>query len=148
MAATGRKPKPYNLRVIEGNREHRPLPECPQPKIAHLKAPVWMSKEAKKEWKRIIKELYANNLFTKMDKAALEGYCVCYARWKEAEKKVDVPIFKTEKGYIGMHPLVSIALKYSAQMRAYLAEFGMTPSSRTRISVDKKGREKNDDLDW
>ena len=55
----------------------------------------------------------------------------------EAEEKADLAVFTTESGYVGPNPFINIALKYSKEMRAFLVEFGMTPSSRMRVDIDK-----------
>ena len=91
----------------------------------------------KKEWRRISKELYALGLLTTIDRAALEAYCQCYARWREAEEKVVIETFETDTGYVGQNPYINIAVKYEKEMRAFLVEFGMTPSSRARVNIEK-----------
>lgn len=141
MAIKGRKPKPVELRVIEGNREHRPIPQIPKPRAKWIPAPRWLSKNAKKEWRRISRELYTLGLLTIIDRVALEAYCQCYAKWKEAEEKAELAVFKTESGYVGPNPFINIALKYAKELRAFLMEFGMTPSSRTRLSIDEGAEE-------
>jgi len=137
MGTVGRKPKPAELRLIEGNREHRPIPEVPKPKPVLPKPPRWLNPIAKKEWKRIVPGLYNLGLLTVIDLAALEAYCQCYAKWREAEEKAKIEVFKTETGYTSQNPYINVAIKYSKEMRAYLTEFGMTPSSRTRVNTEK-----------
>lgn len=143
----GRKPKPPNLRVIEGNREHRPIPECPDPPKKHISAPRWLDPLAKKEWRRISKELYSMGLLTAIDKAALEGYCQSYAKWKQAEQKAKIGVFQTKTGYIGQNPYINIAIKYAKEMRAFLVEFGLSPSSRTRINISDRPEEEKDTME-
>jgi len=133
----GNKPKPPELRLIEGNRGHRPIPVTPKPKREHPPASRWITREAKREWRRISKELFSLGLLTVVDRAALEAYCQCYARWKEAEAKVDMVCPETESGYLQQNPYIGISLKYVKEMRAFLTEFGMTPSSRARVNVEK-----------
>jgi len=141
MAIKGRKPKPVGLRLYEGNREHRPIPQIPKPRIKWIPAPRWLSPFAKKEWRRVSKELYKLGLLTIIDRVALEAYCQCYAKWKEAEKKAELAVFQTDSGYVGPNPFINIALKYAKELRAFLMEFGMTPSSRTRLSIDEGAEE-------
>ena len=119
----GRKPKPPQLRLIEGNREHRPIPTTPNPQSKQLYAPKWLDPLAKQEWRRISKELYVLGLLTKIDRAALEGYCQSYAKWRQAEEKAKIGVFKTESGYISQNPYINIAIKYIKEMRAFLVEF-------------------------
>ena len=137
MSKPGRKPKPAELRLLEGNREHRRIPETVKPKVKRIPAPHWLHPEAKKEWKRMVRELQPLGLFTVIDKVALEAYCQLYAKWKAAEQKAELHIFETDSGYKSINPYINVALKYAKEMRAYLVEFGMTPSARTRVNVDK-----------
>lgn len=137
MAKCGRKPKPVELRIIEGNREHRPIPKVPKPRKVLPRAPRWLHPLAKKEWRRIVPELYRLGLLTVLDRAALQAYCQAYAKWREAEEKAKLEVFQTDSGYVGQNPYINVALKYHKEMRAWLAEFGMTPSSRVRINIDK-----------
>ena len=133
----GRKPKPPELRVFEGNREHRIILNTPKSTPQLPYAPRWLSPIAKQEWRRISRELYALGLLTTIDRAALEAYCQCYARWREAEEKLKIETFETDTGYVGQNPYINIAIKYAKEMRAFLVEFGMTPSSRVRVNIEK-----------
>ena len=137
----GRKPKPTNLRVLEGNRGHRPLPKDePQPRSDYTPCPIWLKGKARQEWKRITPELRRLGLLTIVDRAALAAYCQAYTRWVEAEAIVEKEglIFTTDKGYLQQRPEVGIAQKAMQIMKAFAAEFGLTPASRTRISVSQK----------
>jgi phage terminase small subunit len=60
------RPKPKELRLLEGNRGHRPIPETPQPR-AEPKfpyAPRHLSEFAKKEWRTRGNELFHMRLIT------------------------------------------------------------------------------------
>jgi P27 family predicted phage terminase small subunit len=142
----GRKPKPPELRVFKGNRGHRIIPNTSKhtPQLPY--APRWLSSIAKQEWRRISKELYTLVLLTTIDRAALEAYCQCYARWREAEEKVTIETFETDTGYVGQNPYINIAIKYVKEMRAFLVEFGMIPSSRVDIEKLKDTKSEWDDL--
>jgi len=78
-------------------------------------------------------------LLTNIDRVALAAYCQAYARWVEAEKGIKKSglIVKTKDGNIIQSPLVGIANTAMKLVHKFLIEFGMTPSSRSRISVDK-----------
>jgi P27 family predicted phage terminase small subunit len=137
--AAGRKPKPAGLHDLEGTRNrHRNkgqepifggVPTCPK----HL------SKAAKAEWKRVSTELGSTGLLTSVDRAALAAYCSAWARWVEAEEKIKEfgMVAKSPKsGYPIQNPYVSISNTSLDQMRKFAAEFGMTPSSRTKIRIE------------
>ena len=141
----GPPPKPTALKLLAGNPGKRKLNEKePKPKSApKLMPPAWLHKDAKVEWRRIAPKLAKLDLLSEIDRMALAAYCQCYARWKEAEEYLSQngATFEsyTDEGetkYVGQVPQVAIALNMLKQMKAFLTEFGMTPATRTRISVD------------
>jgi P27 family predicted phage terminase small subunit len=145
----GRKPKPTQLRIVEGNREHRPINEN-EAKFSPLEpeCPDWLSDEAKAEWSRIVKELKTVGMLTLADRSALAGYCQAWARWSEAERVIDEKgtVFETDSGYCQQRPEVVIAHKYLDKVIKFCAEFGLTPSSRGRIRLPDV-EENDEDLD-
>ena len=87
MAQRGRKPKPTAVKVLEGNPGKRSLNTAePKPEKKAPRCPSWLEDEAKKEWKRMCKQLEQLGILTEIDMAAFAGYCQAYARWKEAEE--------------------------------------------------------------
>jgi len=142
----GPAPKPTALKELTGNpgkrttnkREPRPVQKIPP-------CPKHLSDEARKEWRRVSKQLAQLKLVTEVDRAALAAYCQAWARWVQAEKAMAATDFKmietTEKGYPVLSPWFSVADKSMRQMRAFLAEFGMTPSSRSRVQAPKENEE-------
>ena len=132
--------KPIALARLEGNPGKRRLPTVDEevrvgPGAPEL--PNWLDAEAKAEWRRVVPELTAVGLLGKVDRAALSGYCQAWARWKEAEAILSAKglTSKIKSGYIMQRPEVAVALKYLAMVKAFCSEFGLTPSSRARMSV-------------
>lgn len=147
----GRKPKPTNLKLIQGNPGKRKLPEHePTPDVAdpEYPAPEHLSEFAKAHWGAVCRMLSEANVLTVMDLDALAMYCDAYARWVEANEKIRVTgtvVKAPTSGYPMQSPYLSVANKAFEQMRAILTEFGMTPSSRTRVKTVSKA--KDDPLD-
>ena len=142
----GRKPKPTNLKELAGNPGHRPLnanePAPPAPERAPY-APRHLNDEAKKEWRRIVKLAMDVGLYTDVDYAALAMYCQAWGRWVEAERKVQEQgeILESDRGGLYQNPWLHVANKAWDQMRKVLAEFGFTPSSRSRLQVEPRDEE-------
>ena len=107
------------------------------------------SEEAKKEWKRMAKQLEHLGILTEIDMAAFAGYCQAYARWKEAEEFITQhgTIVKTPSGYWQQVPQVSIAQTYLKIMNKFCEQFGLTPSARSRISTDSGEDKQNDEME-
>lgn len=136
----GRKPKPTQLRIIRGNPGKRPLPEHEAQAEPKLPPPLpHLSAAAKKEWRRTGKRLLALGLVTEIDSAALGIYCQAYGRWSEAEEQLTKfgTVIKAPSGFLVQSPYLAIANKCMEQMMKALVEFGMSPSSRSRVHAAK-----------
>lgn len=136
MAIRGRKPKPTALKRLEGNLGRRPLnSDEPVVPSGDLKCPRWLLPAAKVEWKRLVGPLTEMGILTQADMAVFAAYCQAYARWKEAEEFITEhgSTFETPNGYIQQRPQVSIAANQKRDMLSFCAEFGLTPSARSRI---------------
>ena len=143
----GRKPKPTAQKIAEGNpgkrkingREPQPAPDAPR-------MPDHLGKIARQEWRRMIKQLQPLGLLTTIDGGALALYCTAYERWADAEQQVRNTgiIVKAPSGFPVQNPYLAVANKAMGQMQKLLVEFGCTPSSRSRIAIDKQAPE--DDL--
>lgn len=145
----GPKPKPVELRVLHGTAARAIAASVPKPRRQLPRCPEFLVGEAELCWKRTAKELYDAGLLTVIDKDALAMYCTAYARWRDAEKVVAqrglvvlTNVKKDDEGnvigggnYI-QNPYLAIANKAMEQMLKLEAEFGMTPSSRTRVRAD------------
>ena len=134
----GRRPKATRLKVLAGNPGKRPLNgEEPQPKRSIPRCPDHLDADAKKEWKRLTKELDEVGLLSDMDRAALAAYCVVYARWVRAERKVASlgAVLETADGNLYQNPHLAVANQALDQMHRLGPLFGLDPSSRSRMHV-------------
>jgi P27 family predicted phage terminase small subunit len=117
------------------------LPDCPE----HLQD------EARAEWFRICAALDTMGLLTSADHALLEAYCVTYARWLDAEakvKKFGTIVKSPNKGFPMSSPYLHVANASMEQLRKLAVEFGLSPSSRSRIRIgdERAGSELDDFL--
>ena len=139
----GRKPVPTALHILRGNPSKKDLSATNEPvlKGAAPTAPRYLSKEAKKHLRQIAKQLVECKVMTKLDGDALSTYCVAWARWVEANDhlKIESTIIKAPGGYMMQNPWLSISNQAFNQMKALLVEFGMTPSSRTKVQAIPDG---------
>jgi P27 family predicted phage terminase small subunit len=87
-----------------------------------------------------------------VDRAALSGYCESYSRWRRAEEEIADSFtyeffdkdFKTKRT---KKPEVQIAIDSLNQVRAFCAEFGLTPSSRVRVNPTERKKRVEDTLE-
>ena len=134
----GPRPKPTSIKIYEGNPGNRPLNKNePKPKSTPPKCPKHLDRRAKREWKRMASVLERLGLLTEIDGTAFAIYCQAFGTWVEAVEKIKKTgmIVKAPSGYPIQNPYLAIANKAVGQMKSLLTEFGMTPSSRSRISV-------------
>jgi phage terminase small subunit len=73
----GAPSKPVELKVLEGNRGHRPLDLSSvfRPEVGEPDMPKFMSAEAEKVWKRLVPELIRYSLLSKIHGPLLEMVC-------------------------------------------------------------------------
>ena len=138
MKTPGPPPTPTNLKALLGNPGKRRLNNRePDPEPAIPSCPSFLNKEARREWRRVSKLLFANGLMTQLDRAALAGYCDAYARAAEASRQLQKYglIVKSPNGYPMQSPYLAILNTALQEMRAFCTEFGMTPSSRSRVKT-------------
>lgn len=105
--------------------------------------PKWLINDvAKKEWRRIIKQLKEINIVGNLDRANLGGYCNAYANYIKATEILKDQTFYVERetrtGIIVVkNPMVDIQQTYAAEMRKFASLCGLTIDSRLKASVAK-----------
>jgi P27 family predicted phage terminase small subunit len=152
MAQRGPKPKPTTLKVLSGTaRKHRLGRDEPRPEVSRPDPPDHLTKAARGEWDRVVDALFRMGVMSDLDRAALAAYCQAYGRWVAAEsalarmaEKDTVThglMVRTKAGNAIQNPLVGAANKAMADMVRYAAEFGLTPSARTRVTASASGED-------
>jgi P27 family predicted phage terminase small subunit len=133
----GRKPKPSHIKKLEGNPGGRKLNDKePTPTPELLPCPPHITGDAKAEWERISPKLYRLGLLSEIDGAALAGYCQSYAIWADATRNMEKLGYIVEiNGHPQQSPYYNVMNRALKEMKAFMVEFGMTPSSRSRISA-------------
>ncbi len=143
MGQRGPRPTPTAILRQRGSRranlrkgERQPLRERPT-------CPRWLDKTAKACWKQIIPQLDQMGILTTIDANAIARYCVLWSRWIKAEQFIaghgETYPLRDNEGRVKclqQFPQVAIAHRLSIALTKIESEFGMTPSSRSRIDVD------------
>jgi P27 family predicted phage terminase small subunit len=134
--------------MLEGNPGKRALNDRePTPALGVPDCPNYLDDEAKAEWFRTAKVLSDMGLLSLADRTALAAYCVVYGRWLKAEeqvKKFGSIVKSPEKGFPMKSPYLSVADQALDAMLKLMVEFGLTPSSRSRIRVPAGGQAKDE----
>jgi P27 family predicted phage terminase small subunit len=132
----GRKPKPTNLKMIQGTyRPDRANPSEPKPRAVIPPCPEFLQGEARKQYQKTAKKLARIGLMTELDDMALSMVCQGWADYLEATDQVKRSgmLVKSPNGFPVLNPYLIAANQALKKVRALFAEFGMTPGSRSRI---------------
>lgn len=140
MAKRGTKPKPTRVKELEGNPGHRPLNKAePKPDVTSAATlPYGVTRTARKFHRQYAPLLTRLGILTEADEAAFALMSVHYGIAIDAARELR-ETGMTIEGRDGAkkHPLTQVFRDNSQAFRQYADEFGMTPSARTRISVDE-----------
>lgn len=150
MAANaGRTPKAAALKLIGGRGNGtdsggRPVRKPPAFQRSVPAAPGWLSSTARAEWDRVVPELSRLDLLKEIDGSALSAYCEMVDLFVRATGDVheggltvenhSVRRDGSESTWFTANPAVGVQLKAQAAVRAWCAEFGLTPSAEGRIA--------------
>jgi P27 family predicted phage terminase small subunit len=140
MGKRGRQPKPSVLRVLEGNPGKRKINKTePRPPVCVPECPEWVSADARKYWGEVSEMLHNLGVLTSADIIALALLVDALAQYIGAKEDIaqrgDTQV--SESGYECPRPSVAIRNKSVETVVKILAHFGMTPSSRSSISIAK-----------
>lgn len=135
VARRGRKPKPTALKILDGTRADRVNQGEPRVPTGTPDAPEILDPVARAEWDRIVALLAGSGVLSRVDGAALTLYCQTFSHWVEAEKSLQAKglLIETPEGALRPSPYMGISQKAVETMHRLLVEFGLTPSSRSRI---------------
>jgi P27 family predicted phage terminase small subunit len=118
--------------------EREPKPRA----VLDLKPPAVLDGDAEglRIWGWAVEQLSAMKILTVADESALTNFSVAWSRWVEAEQFIrkhgSAYAIRDDAGEIRamvQFPQVSIARNLLSIIRGYQQEFGLTPSSRSRI---------------
>jgi P27 family predicted phage terminase small subunit len=147
LSRKGFAPAPTAIKLLKGVQPKRINKREAHPPVGDVPvAPPHLSEVAQREWTRLVPDLAACGLLTRIDHAALEGYCETRARVLalEMELRTDKPVIYTKKGWPILNPKFTALQSEYKQLMRFFIEFGMTPSARSRIQIEPKAPEEGD----
>jgi P27 family predicted phage terminase small subunit len=147
----GPAPKPGELKVLEGGRGNRPidLTALFRPEVGVPSIPPRLSREGRKAWKRLTPELERYNLVSLVDADALFMLCQTIGRLEQVERAIAgrqaqlvaegkepaaALIGLTPKGMEVQSVMYQVLNREMEKLRHLLAEFGLTPAQRARVT--------------
>lgn len=155
-----RPKKPLEFQAKHLTQEEKTKKELEEQEIRNLnksqlgKPPTWLrDSQAKKEWKRLNKELEEISVICNLDYNNLGAYCNAYSfyvqTFKKLEKQPLITEFTNKAGATNFveNPLINIQIKYSQEMKKYATLLGLTIDSRLKIASIKNQNNQNDLVD-
>ena len=138
----GRKPTPTQLKILSGNPGRRPLnPREPKAKVGRPAKPRGLTEKARKAWDDFVSYLGELGVLHTVDRHAIELMAETYVEWRQhtttLEREGTIYKAPTERGFmIRPRPEVSMRSDAARRLASLLAEFGLTPSTRSRLEIN------------
>lgn len=149
---SGPASKPVELKVLEGNRGHRPLnlDATFRPEVGLPPIPKGLTADARKVWKRLSAELLRYNLMSVVYSDAFEDLCETVATVKllrhslqgrmallRADKRDPAEAYevKTPNGMPVQHPIYQTLKGERNHMHACLDRFGLNPAQQAKVTT-------------
>ena len=135
MGRRGPRPTPTAILKLRGSRRAGRLGAV-EPPPSRPRRPSSLSPGAARAWNQIVPGLAAVGILAAVDATALVLLCESIALWQTATAEMNrIGLIINADGRIRRNPYLLIASRAGDQMAKMLAEFGMTPSSRSRVQA-------------
>jgi P27 family predicted phage terminase small subunit len=138
----GRKPKPTWLKVIAGNPGRRPLNDREhEPEGSLLTPPEWLTRSQFEVWETAIRHA-PPGLLRNIDESVLLVWVIAKDMHRIATEQISETGAVTNAPHSNMtvqSPWVSIMNKQALIMLRAAAEMGFSPSSRSRVYIERSG---------
>ena len=125
---------PSAVRAMLGNPSRRPFNENEPKPSGAARCPTQLRPEVRKIWRRLSRVLHPLGLLTAGDADSFALLCVALERWHRAQQQI---IAFGEVIRVKDRPQLSPWLRVAAEAEATIirigAEFGLSPSARTRL---------------
>ena len=134
----GRKPKPVEQRIREGNPGKRPLPEPIKLRGASaLEKPDDLPARAAGLWDELVPVLEQAGLLNRIDEAALTALCLQWQRACDARTVVEQEglVAIGSHGQLIEHPMLAAERAAHQLLLRYAEQYGITPVARARIAL-------------
>ena len=152
MGTRGPVGKPVELKLLEGNRGHRPVDISGmfRPEVGAPDAPRWLLPEARKAWRRLSVELLRYNLLSKVDRDSFALLCQTVGRLEQIERSigsrqqklladgrdpVEALLDRTPNGLQVQAAIYQLLNREQAKLHQMLASFGLRPDARARVTA-------------
>ena len=146
MGKRGPAPKPTALRILHGDRKDRINTEEPVPRDGELEPPEGMSAIALDVWHYTLAEMGTMRIAKPADRDALVAYCEAVAQHRRASELLahSEILIKGQKGNVVRNPAVQMQRDAAMTIKAFAAEFGLTPRARAEFTAPRRSPDAGD----
>lgn len=149
MAKAGRRPKPTALKILDGTQRGPAKREPSAPVgIPPMPERLKVDQVATGKWLELAAILHGMGVLTTGDGEALATLCEVHAAEQSCllALRAGGATIHTDLGGVKPNPAGSLYRSLVAMKASLLSEFGLTPSSRTKLATSQKDKPQ-DDLD-
>ena len=148
MAKAGRRPKPTALKILEGTQKGRAKREPALPAgVPPMPKRLEVDQVAVEKWRELSDILTRMGVLTLGDGEALATLCEVHSAEQSCllQLRAGGAVMHTDLGGVKPNPAGSLYRSLVSQKAALLSEFGLTPSSRTKLAT--KAEVQKDELE-
>ena len=145
MGKRGPKRKPTAILKLHGSRAVEQRKGEPIPPSGRPRCPSFVDDYAKQAWKQLIPQLEEMGVLAKIDRTALVRYCQTWSRWRNCAEFINqngetYPLRDNDGNVkcLQQWPQVGIYNKLADSLLRLEVQFGLTPSARAGLTVQKK----------
>ena len=131
MMAVGKKSGGKHWTKAEVEARRAAAEETQRDTRAYLKAPDWLTEEAKQVWESTRRKLRGIELLDNLDTELLAIYCDAVAKYREASKNMDPESSDSIKAVQAWARIISV----------YADKLGLSPAGRARLAKKKAEKE-------
>jgi P27 family predicted phage terminase small subunit len=133
----GRKPAPTALKLLAGAQPCRINRAEPALPAGRPDPPAHLDEAARGKWDEMVATAERMGTLTQAEGEALAIYCQAYSRMRKAEKALleHGLVVDCANGGLKSNPALRVIESCEAVMLRIIAEFGLTPSSRSKVAA-------------
>ena len=107
-----------------------------------MRCPSWLQDEAKRAWKKVVRQMGVMGVLTLADENLIARYCATWARWRRA----DAFVVEKGEGYevtrdgkvvsVHKYPQTTVASQLLSELTKMEDRMGLSPAARASLAVE------------
>ncbi|MDH6370562.1 P27 family predicted phage terminase small subunit [Paenibacillus sp. PastF-3] len=111
-----------------------------------MKIPGWLNDEARKVWRKTVKDMAEFEVLDKVDEDVLGAYCDAVAKYQDANRLIDIEGYTeiNAQGNMVVSAYVKMAQSYSRIILSYSNKLGLNAEARARLAKKTADQEEDE----